>query len=65
MDALPIVNEHSSQSKSAFAKAITQAASASDNEIDKVEISEFAEHLVTSSRDFRSYGKSIHDVGAL
>jgi len=64
-DALQIVNAHSAQLKSAFAKAIRQATSASGNPIDKGEISEIAEFLVTSSQGLWSYGKSITDIRVL
>jgi TetR/AcrR family transcriptional regulator, transcriptional repressor for nem operon len=62
LDVLRIVNEHSSQLKSAFANSLEQAAGSSDDQIDDVEISEIAEFLVTSSQGLWSYGKSISDV---
>jgi TetR/AcrR family transcriptional repressor of nem operon len=61
-DALRIVNDHSSQLKSAFARSLEQETSARGNQIDAVEISEIAEFLVTSSQGLWSYGKSISDV---
>lgn len=64
-DALRIVNEHSAQLKSAFAKAVKQAIGASGNHVDKVEIAEIAEFLVTSSQGLWSYGKSISEIRVL
>lgn len=60
--ALRIVNAHSSKLKSAFARSLKQAVATSRNPIDKTEISEIAEFLVTSSQGLWSYGKSISDI---
>jgi TetR/AcrR family transcriptional regulator, transcriptional repressor for nem operon len=64
-EALRIVNEHSSELKSAFAMSLTQAASTSRKQIAKTEISEIAEFLVTSSQGLWSYGKSVSDIRVL
>jgi TetR/AcrR family transcriptional regulator, transcriptional repressor for nem operon len=61
-DALRIVNDHSSELKSAFASSLEQATGPRGNQIGEVEISEIAEFLVTSSQGLWSYGKSISDV---
>ena len=60
-----VVNEHSADLKSAFARSLLQAARASDERIRKTEISEMAEFLVTSSQGLWSYGKSISDIRTL
>ena len=60
-----VVNEHSSDLKSAFARSLMQAARTSGERIRKNEISEMAEFLVTSSQGLWSYGKSISDIRIL
>lgn len=64
-DALRIVNKHSSDLRAAFKASLMKAAGESDIQIDKTEISEISEFLVTSSQGLWSYGKSISDIRIL
>ena len=61
-DALRIVNAHSSDLKAAFETSLKQATRTSDIMMNKTEISEIAEFLVTSSQGLWSYGKSVSDI---
>lgn len=60
-----IVNTHSADLKAAFETSLAQEARTSDLQIDKTEIAEIAEFLVTSSQGLWSYGKSISDIRIL
>lgn len=64
-DAQRIVKAHSSDLKAAFETSLAQAKRTNDIQVDKTEIAEIAEFLVTSSQGLWSYGKSISDIRIL